>query len=1002
MKKFNGQRCERRNLTDLLLGVGPDGKKRQNPAAKKRPKNYAANPPVRKMALGGPGKEDDTFLTGPQKSMYEYLISQGNSPQVALAITSVTQKESAGKATAVEGSYANTSNERIRGINSRFADVFGNMSDEELDALKQDPKAFFNTVYATAAGNTEPDDGYNYRGRGLVQLTGRSNYADLSQALFGDDRLVQNPDLLLDEDVAGKAAGWFALNRGKGVGGYLEFPLDQAELTPEQAQQVLDATYAVIASGGTLPKEKAVPEQMTQKYGQYTTGMPKMQNFYQRGVVQLPRTQLAEIPDQSKIDAERAEMTNFMDMVDRNAALYDLTAETPSQPINVMAPDATNVPMQVPNYLMQRWGGPYKKTYGGYPKMNPGGPVNPNDPQFQSWLNTTGRTFYPEYSGEALSPTEWYKYVNPHNNTQEYPSNIAVDPTLLPQAGDRYMSQQIGRMSSPGAKRMTMADAYQANTERFNTNRETQRLYEDWLSRQSGPETRGVVTTVADDGLSFMRTGAASDLKYGGYPQYNMGGPSIDPALLARLQAAQGSTPDYSSMAAPSNDRLTGYNENQLRTYENNVYMDEASEQMRNIGTGLSNAVQYAANNPLDATQVGLGALAIGADAIPFGGNIVSAVADGTNALISTGRSSYYNLTGDPAKSAFYGGMAVLDTAAAVPGVGNYAGATKIGALLNKGLHAAHPASKAVTVGKGGNMLGEGMTYKGTPQMNYGGPGTPNYYAYGDALDQEYAAMQGSAQSVGQGPNYWQRFQQFLQLPNMQNLDPGQVPNAMNEMAKKQGQIATASGLMTSAGTMISNSELASKEGGLGTATSAAGGALSGVGAVLPYAAAVPGLAPFAAVAGAMYGAYKKKDAEYKQDRAYQEQLQEEADLRLDNSLDYSRQMANTYDDSGQMVNSYMAKYGGSVAPDYETEKSEVILAGFGDKPVAMGQGKYNRMSQNIYRANGPSHEYGGIPTKGATMPFIDSVGNTHNSPYVFSDSKDMRFDATNILKMIS
>jgi len=631
-------------------------------------------------------------------------------------------------------------------------------------------------------------------------------------------------------------------------------------------------------------------------------------------------------------------------------------------------------------------------------QMSGGGPVNPEDVQFQEWLAATSQQYYPEYSGQALGSQDFYKMVSGHTDKQKYPGDMAINPTLLPQnMSERYMGQQFGS-ASPGAKRMTMSDAFQAAEERYNTNRATEQLYMDWLSRQKqAPAAPQRQVTVSDDGRSFTVSGTPS--------QMNLGGPAIDPALLARLQAAQAHTPDYSSMAAPSNDRLTSYNENQLRTYEHNAAVDEGSHKMRNAGTSLSNAAQYAIDNPLDATQVGLGALAIASDAIPVGGNIVSAIADGTNALISTGRSKYYDMTGDTTKSAFYGGMAALDAAAAAPGVGNVAGATKMGALISKGLHAAHPASKVVTVGKGGNMLSEGVEYRGIPEMNHGGPGTPNYYAYGDALDQEYAQMQATGQPVNpqaMDPNLMQKFQQFLQLPNMQNLDPGQVPEAMNEMTKKQGKISLASGITSTAGSMLSNSELAQEDSGLGTATTAVGGALSGAGAALPYAAMIPGVAPFAAVAGAMYGVYKKKDDEFKKDRAIQEQLAEENELRLDNTLDYSRYVKNAYDDAGQTVNSYMAEYGGATEPDYETEKSEVILAGIGDKPIAMGQGKYKRMSQNIYKADGPSHELGGIPTKGATMPFVDSVGAAHDSPYVFSDSKDMRFDATNILKMIS
>ena len=86
---------------------------------------------------------------------------------------------------------------------------------------------------------------------------------------------------------------------------------------------------------------------------------------------------------------------------------------------------------------------------------------------------------------------------------------------------------------------------------------------------------------------------------------------------------------------------------------------------------------------------------------------------------------------------------------------------------------------------------------------------------------------------------------------------------------------------------------------------------------------------------------------------------------------------------------------------DYETEKSEVILASPNDPPVAVGQGKYTQVSQNLYKGNGPSHANGGIPTKGATQAFVDAGGKQQDSPYVFSDAKEMRFDATDILSMI-
>lgn len=48
----------------------------------------------------------------------------------------------------------------------------------------------------TDLGNTQPGDGVKFRGRGIFQVTGRSNYKDVSRHIFGDDRLLTKPELL--------------------------------------------------------------------------------------------------------------------------------------------------------------------------------------------------------------------------------------------------------------------------------------------------------------------------------------------------------------------------------------------------------------------------------------------------------------------------------------------------------------------------------------------------------------------------------------------------------------------------------------------------------------------------------------------------------------------------------------------------------------------------------------------------------------------------------------
>lgn len=56
-------------------------------------------------------------------------------------------------------------------------------------------------------GNTQPGDGQKFRGRGLIQITGRFNYTEISEELNID--FINNPELLEQPEWATKSACWW-------------------------------------------------------------------------------------------------------------------------------------------------------------------------------------------------------------------------------------------------------------------------------------------------------------------------------------------------------------------------------------------------------------------------------------------------------------------------------------------------------------------------------------------------------------------------------------------------------------------------------------------------------------------------------------------------------------------------------------------------------------------------------------------------------------------------
>jgi putative chitinase len=98
-------------------------------------------------------------------------------------------------------------NYSAQGLRSVFGKYFSTI--EIANTYARKPEKIANRVYASRMGNGNEasGDGWKFRGRGLIQLTGKENYQKFSDENGID--CVKNPDLLLQPEMALTSACWF-------------------------------------------------------------------------------------------------------------------------------------------------------------------------------------------------------------------------------------------------------------------------------------------------------------------------------------------------------------------------------------------------------------------------------------------------------------------------------------------------------------------------------------------------------------------------------------------------------------------------------------------------------------------------------------------------------------------------------------------------------------------------------------------------------------------------
>lgn len=113
-----------------------------------------------------------------------------------------------------ESGHYNVLSENLNYSAERLIQIFPKRF-PDINIAKQyerNPEKIASRVYANRLGNgpEESKDGWKFRGRGLIQITGKSNYEKCSQFIFKDNRLLDNPDLVSSDPIISvESACWF-------------------------------------------------------------------------------------------------------------------------------------------------------------------------------------------------------------------------------------------------------------------------------------------------------------------------------------------------------------------------------------------------------------------------------------------------------------------------------------------------------------------------------------------------------------------------------------------------------------------------------------------------------------------------------------------------------------------------------------------------------------------------------------------------------------------------
>ena len=235
------------------------------------------------------------------------------------------QAESGGKAKSESLNY--TPERLLKMFPKKFKDI-----EDAKSTVSKGEEAIGNRVYGGRMGNTA-DEGYKYRGRGLIQLTGKDNYAKFGKMLGID--LVGNPDLANDPDIAQQLAiAYFKEKQKSGINlsdsrqvskavGHVDIGGEESGRRELLAQNILDklpqAATSTVASNTTTPIDKLPQAAEGGIFSGANTGYP----------VAMHGNELVAPLDPNSIIAKMLTSTpdQIMQMANQNASTTSSTPE---------------------------------------------------------------------------------------------------------------------------------------------------------------------------------------------------------------------------------------------------------------------------------------------------------------------------------------------------------------------------------------------------------------------------------------------------------------------------------------------------------------------------------------------------------------------------------------------------------------------------------------------------------------------------------------------------